>query len=117
MEVELGQLVENFLVTFVGEERDAGVLVTPDAIHDGKSDEHARGDHRIDFAKFAGVDSAADDSAEESLPASDHLVRVELREVGELVQLSEDEAVNLSLIHISEPTRLGMISYAVFCLK
>src|SRR5450759_1352171 len=27
-----------------------------------------------------------------------------------------DEAYNLSLIHISEPTRLGMISYAVFCL-
>src|SRR5450756_2757635 len=27
------------------------------------------------------------------------------------------EAHILSLIHISEPTRLGMISYAVFCLK
>src|SRR5450756_2238015 len=27
------------------------------------------------------------------------------------------DAVFLSLIHISEPTRLGMISYAVFCLK
>src|SRR5450756_268087 len=27
------------------------------------------------------------------------------------------EAKCLSLIHISEPTRLGMISYAVFCLK
>ena len=26
-------------------------------------------------------------------------------------------AILLSLIHISEPTRLGMISYAVFCLK
>src|SRR5450756_2621603 len=26
-------------------------------------------------------------------------------------------AHDLSLIHISEPTRLGMISYAVFCLK
>ena len=26
-------------------------------------------------------------------------------------------AENLSLIHISEPTRLGMISYAAFCLK
>ena len=26
-------------------------------------------------------------------------------------------AAVLSLIHISEPTRLGMISYAVFCLK
>ena len=27
------------------------------------------------------------------------------------------ELQSLSLIHISEPTRLGMISYAVFCLK
>src|SRR5450756_3212585 len=27
------------------------------------------------------------------------------------------ELRSLSLIHISEPTRLGMISYAVFCLK
>src|SRR5450756_2988343 len=26
-------------------------------------------------------------------------------------------STDLSLIHISEPTRLGMISYAVFCLK
>src|SRR5450756_1463167 len=32
-------------------------------------------------------------------------------------QASADELKqNLSLIHISEPTRLGMISYAVFCL-
>ena len=30
--------------------------------------------------------------------------------------ISQREA-ELSLIHISEPTRLGMISYAVFCLK
>src|SRR5665648_1122863 len=28
-----------------------------------------------------------------------------------------EKHTNLSLIHISEPTRLGMISYAVFCLK
>src|SRR5450756_596991 len=28
-----------------------------------------------------------------------------------------DALLALSLIHISEPTRLGMISYAVFCLK
>src|SRR5450759_2007889 len=27
------------------------------------------------------------------------------------------DVIFLSLIHISEPTRLGMISYAVFCLK
>src|SRR5450756_322422 len=31
--------------------------------------------------------------------------------------LRQDPDVILSLIHISEPTRLGMISYAVFCLK
>src|SRR5665648_600299 len=30
---------------------------------------------------------------------------------------SNSAAITLSLIHISEPTRLGMISYAVFCLK
>src|SRR5450756_880183 len=29
--------------------------------------------------------------------------------------LSDDKVRELSLIHISEPTRLGMISYAVFC--
>ena len=28
-----------------------------------------------------------------------------------------EQYLGLSLIHISEPTRLGMISYAVFCLK
>src|SRR5450759_332848 len=44
------------------------------------------------------------------------------------VELAEEEEITyarprerarsfLSLIHISEPTRLGMISYAVFCLK
>src|SRR5450756_1084093 len=30
---------------------------------------------------------------------------------------SDRAVLHLSLIHISEPTRLGMISYAVFCLK
>src|SRR5450759_3565447 len=37
-----------------------------------------------------------------------------------VIELSIDLSTpeyNLSLIHISEPTRLGMISYAVFCLK
>src|SRR5665648_794413 len=32
-------------------------------------------------------------------------------------QRAIDRKHALSLIHISEPTRLGMISYAVFCLK
>src|SRR5665648_459659 len=32
-------------------------------------------------------------------------------------ELENQAGLGLSLIHISEPTRLGMISYAVFCLK
>ena len=32
-------------------------------------------------------------------------------------QFLAEDSLPLSLIHISEPTRLGMISYAVFCLK
>src|SRR5450756_2983939 len=39
-------------------------------------------------------------------------------DIGEGRILAGDGAIYyLSLIHISEPTRLGMISYAVFCLK
>src|SRR5665648_265505 len=33
------------------------------------------------------------------------------------LETSDEVVPYLSLIHISEPTRLGMISYAVFCLK
>src|SRR5450756_745026 len=34
-----------------------------------------------------------------------------------ILELEDPTGYFLSLIHISEPTRLGMISYAVFCLK
>ena len=36
---------------------------------------------------------------------------------GEVVEAMRYSLMNLSLIHISEPTRLLSISYAVFCLK
>src|SRR5450759_4667952 len=36
---------------------------------------------------------------------------------GQALKAGEYALYTLSLIHISEPTRLGMISYAVFCLK
>src|SRR5450756_369134 len=40
------------------------------------------------------------------------------REHGVVLSLGrKGQCWDLSLIHISEPTRLGMISYAVFCLK
>ena len=39
-------------------------------------------------------------------------------DLSDLSDLDNDLSdLDLSLIHISEPTRLGMISYAVFCLK
>src|SRR5665648_488906 len=41
-----------------------------------------------------------------------------LESLGWAVEIADAAKVKgLSLIHISEPTRLGMISYAVFCLK
>src|SRR5450756_2552862 len=40
-----------------------------------------------------------------------------IREFDEFGYIKSSEPLYLSLIHISEPTRLGMISYAVFCLK
>src|SRR5450756_498455 len=46
--------------------------------------------------------------------------RIEMRQVGvrdEAKMVGGLGPCGLSLIHISEPTRLGMISYAVFCLK
>ena len=52
----------------------------------------------------------------EALTSSDDLYVVYMgKAVGTVNPASG--SVGLSLIHISEPTRLGMISYAVFCLK
>src|SRR5450756_736556 len=50
--------------------------------------------------------------AQALLNAPDASIRKGLRDRAILAIL-----LGLSLIHISEPTRLGMISYAVFCLK
>ena len=41
----------------------------------------------------------------------------EVLEAVKVVKPGKTLDLGLSLIHISEPTRLGMISYAVFCLK
>src|SRR5450756_1743460 len=55
------------------------------------------------------------------MSAGEVLVRVESTWQAFLAQATHDLPESflpyLSLIHISEPTRLGMISYAVFCLK
>ena len=49
------------------------------------------------------------------------IFRADFGPLNEAIELSAEDGYEgtfgLSLIHISEPTRLGMISYAVFCLK
>src|SRR5450756_857185 len=72
-----------------------------------------------DFAAAAGVlapDQAWRDKLEEVVCTHDDRVQkltVTRQEVNEMIL---EPIHSLSLIHISEPTRLGMISYAVFCL-
>src|SRR5450759_5893426 len=51
-----------------------------------------------------------------SCPSESPLEPVFAEFVGNLAMIQAATGIVLSLIHISEPTRLGMISYAVFCL-
>src|SRR5450759_1391905 len=62
--------------------------------------------------------------ARERRHQGDEVVRCRHHHIAEIRRLERRDskhplslALPLSLIHISEPTRLGMISYAVFCLK
>src|SRR5450756_2754596 len=61
----------------------------------------------------AGEGAKSDPLWERATKAKRQWVRDRLAELGTFAWV----AYNLSLIHISEPTRLGMSSYAVFCLK
>src|SRR5665648_416800 len=51
------------------------------------------------------------------LTVKDHVGGYDFATVIEKYWIGYETCDDLSLIHISEPTRLGMISYAVFCLK
>ncbi len=77
----------------MAKQRNAGVLVAPDRVHDGQRYQHPSGDHGIDFTELAGLGAAADDTAEKPESAGSDFVGVESREVRELVELAEYEAV------------------------
>src|SRR5659263_411380 len=71
-----------------------------------------------------GIDSAlvATIAGDALGPAAVHVIGLPSRHssegsVADAEELARRQGLHLSLIHISEPTRLGMISYAVFCLK
>src|SRR5450756_2918911 len=76
--------------------RDVGDRVLRQAGEPGAEQDVARCFGPAQVAGQGDTDDGRDVAAVEDVPLDDH---------------------DLSLIHISEPTRLGMISYAVFCLK
>src|SRR5450759_5181777 len=76
--------------------------------------------------RWVGVGMASRSDPDSLLPATRRWLRVRVAKwpsravklvAGRCSVVVLDAALWLSLIHISEPTRLGMISYAVFCLK
>src|SRR5258706_874705 len=110
MEIELGQLLENLLILLVAEEWHSSVLIAPDGVHDGERDEHARGDHWIDLAEIARVDSLANDSTQQLEPAGHDFVSVELGEIGELVELTKNQTVDRA-----EDRRAGELPIGPHC--
>src|SRR5450756_2619737 len=101
----------------VAQERDLGEVLDP------ASAQVVHGDADL-LQRDAGVDEALDDLEQEKVAEAVEALRAR---AGRVADLGNDQAGtcpvveltvrDLSLIHISEPTRLGMISYAVFCLK
>src|SRR5450756_2930343 len=73
-----------------------------------------RGSSGIGIIRLSGPDSWA--IAEQLIAGQPTLVD-RMANVRRIWRPTSGEVLDLSLIHISEPTRLGMISYAVFCLK
>src|SRR5659263_529433 len=71
--------------------------------------------HQVAAAQVEGGDRVADRLGCGGSAGPDELTHLRQHLPGLLRELRD--VLVLSLIHISEPTRLGMISYAVFCLK
>ena len=76
---------------------------------------------RMDVMEAAQVDAIQTQADYKNWKPALTAIEQELRRAIEFgfnkEELAEARSNILSLIHISEPTRLGMISYAVFCLK
>src|SRR5450756_2629567 len=114
------------------DERRADIQGSMDAAEETRAEaHHLREEYKATLAKGRGE---AEDILERSRTTGEHAkaaIMAAARAQSERVleqaheQIARDTRAALrelkgqilSLIHISEPTRLGMISYAVFCLK
>src|SRR5450759_4131323 len=72
---------------------------------------------RMALVRRDGLTQAATASGPQGHRRRAGILRRPTHERGGLVVAQPRTDRTLALIHISEPTRLGMISYAVFCLK
>src|SRR5450756_367425 len=105
-----GLKMAEFLLEILAEEIPAGILPA------AREDLLARVSAAFAEARLGGTLSVYSTSRRLALVGegvADHQPDAETEVTGPPASVGYD----LSLIHISEPTRLGMISYAVFCLK
>ena len=90
----MGQLAKNLFVFLVAEQGHPSLLVAPNTVHDGERHQHSGSYHWIDLTELASLDTSPNDSTEQLESARDDFVGVEPGEIGELMQLAEDESIN-----------------------
>ena len=101
-----------------------GSLVAEDSGSPGKAEQHADDPVLVALETELARAQALLADSEETPP---YFIGLQVIEVERVAVAAEEGAIQghrptrlrrvLSLIHISEPTRLALISYAVFCLK
>src|SRR5450756_2621499 len=106
--VRVEQLQERARVVAVGVHGDAADDVAQGAADEGRRRQAAEEEGAVPdpAPALVAVAELERDGAQDQAEQHEHDGEVE-----------PAEGHGISLIHISEPTRLGMISYAVFCLK
>src|SRR5450756_1733369 len=112
--LSFGQSVQGVMVRGIDPARETAITELANKIKAGALEDLRSGEFGIvlgtDLARALGV--RLDEKVMLIAPQG------QITPAGMMPRLKQFRVVGiLSLIHISEPTRLGMISYAVFCLK
>src|SRR5450756_674591 len=93
-------------------DEDPGEEAVEEHLEDAVEGHQAGGVLGVALGELVPDDDHGDAARQADHDGPDHVLRVVVQKDDR-----QEEHEELSLIHISEPTRLGMISYAVFCLK